>query len=192
MGFGEHSKRNHSEREELVGALKHAIGQHDHQENKYATPTGTPPNMQRLGTLVAIGISIHNFPEGIATFVGGLEDIHLGMAIAVAIAIHNIPEGLAISVPVYADTGSRRKAFLWSFLSGISEVVGAILAALILMPFISKPLMGFVLAVVAGIMVIISFDEVIPAAKAFNSEHIPMLGLIFGMAIMMMSLRMLK
>jgi ZIP family zinc transporter len=168
------------------------IGQHDHPRDKYDQMNEGMRGLERTGLLVAIGISVHNFPEGIATFVGTVNDMNLGLAIAAAIAIHNIPEGLAISAPVYVATGSRKQAFFWSFLSGVSEVVGAGLAALFLMPFLSESLMGYVLAVVAGIMVVISLDEIIPAAKSFPSEHMPLFGMMAGMAVMMVSLWMLQ
>ena len=166
-------------------------------QRDYADPPGNDAarksaNLERTGLLVALGISIHNFPEGMATFVGAMENLDLGIAIAVGIAIHNIPEGLAIAAPVYAATGSRRKAFLWSFLSGVSEMLGAGIAALVLMPFMSGPLMGYVLAGVAGIMVVISLDELIPAAKSFGSEHVPLIGTIAGMLVMMLSLWMMR
>jgi len=167
------------------------VGQHDHARPKEDVVQNSMHRLERTGLLVALGISIHNFPEGMATFVGTLEDLQLGLAIAVAIAVHNIPEGLAVSAPIYAATGSRKKAFLWSFLSGISEVVGASLAALILFPFLSEKLMGYVLAAVGGIMVVISLDEILPAAKSFSSEHIPLLGIMSGMMVMMVSLWML-
>ncbi len=162
------------------------IGQHDHPE-KYPSK-----RLMRTGVLVALGIGVHNFPEGMATFVAALSDVRLGISIAVAIAIHNIPEGLAVSAPIYAATGSRGKAFLWSSLSGVSEPVGALFAAVVLLPFLTPAVLGWVLAAVAGIMVAISMDEIIPAAKSFGSEHAPMLGLISGMAVMAASLWMLK
>jgi ZIP family zinc transporter len=169
------------------------LGQHDHRQGKYDLAGGkTPQALERTGVLVALGLSIHNFPEGMATFIGGMEDIHLGFAIALAIAIHNIPEGLAISAPIYAATGSRRKAFLWSFFSGVSEMIGAFLAAIVLMPFLSETLVGFILAAVGGIMVAISIDELVPAANAFGSEHMPIVGVMTGMAVMMISLWILK
>ncbi len=115
-----------------------------------------------------------------------------GMALGIAIAIHNIPEGLAISAPVYIASGSRKKAFLWSFFSGISEVAGAFLAAAVLMPFLSEIVMGIALACVAGIMVVISLDELIPVAKTIDSEHAPILGVITGMIVMAVSLYLLK
>ena len=127
-----------------------------------------------------------------ATFVGTLDNLHVGIAIAVAIAIHNIPEGLAVSVPIYAPTGSRGKAFLFSFLSGVSEPVGAGLAALVLFPFLTQRVLGWVLAAVAGIMVAISLDELVPAAKSFGDEHTPIVGVIFGMFVMALSLWLLK
>lgn len=162
------------------------IGQHDHAGSK------SPDGLMRTGVLVAFGVGIHNFPEGMATFAGTLEDVRLGMAIAVAIAIHNIPEGLAISAPVYAATGSRGKAFLWSFLSGVSEPIGAGLAALVLLPFLTPTVLGWMLAAVAGIMVSISLDELVPAAKSFGTEHTPIVGVIVGMLVMAFSLWMLK
>ena len=140
---------------------------------------------------VALGLGIHNFPEGMATFVGTLEDPSLGIAIAVAIAIHNIPEGLAVSAPVYAATGSRGKAFLWSFLSGVAEPLGAGLAALVLMPYLNETVLGYVLSAVAGIMVFISIDELVPVSRCFGEEHLSIVGIVVGMAVMAFSLRLL-
>lgn len=148
--------------------------------------------LKRTGLLVAFGIGIHNFPEGMATFAGALKDVNLGIAIAVAIAIHNIAEGLAVAAPVYAATGSRRKAFFWSFLSGVSEPAGAGLAALVLMPFLTPTVLAWVMAAVAGIMVAIALDELMPAAKSFGSAHMPILGVIVGMVVMAVSLWLLK
>lgn len=169
------------------------LGQHDHRlgKNDFAGAKA-PQALERTGVLVALGLSIHNFPEGMATFIGGMQEIHLGLAIAVAIAIHNIPEGLAISAPIYAATRSRRKAFLWSFFSGVSEIIGACLAAIVLMPFLSETLLGFVLAAVGGIMVAISIDELVPAANAFGTEHMPIVGVMVGMAVMVISVWILK
>ncbi len=146
----------------------------------------------RMGVLVALGIGIHNFPEGMATFAGTLQDAKLGVAIAVAIAIHNIPEGLAVSAPVYAATKSRGKAFLWSFLSGLAEPVGAGVAAVFLLPFLTPTLLGWLLALVAGIMVFIAFDELVPTSRSYGQEHAAILGVVFGMAIMSLSLWMLR
>ncbi len=144
--------------------------------------------MYRTGLLVALGIAIHNFPEGMATFVGTLQDVRLGIAIGVAIAIHNIPEGLAVSTPVYLATGSRSKAFWWSFLSGIAEPAGAAVSALFLMRFMNETFLGWVLSVVAGIMVYISLDELIPASREYKKENHAILGAIAGMAVMAFSL----
>ncbi|NPV08714.1 MAG: zinc transporter ZupT [Anaerolineae bacterium] len=149
-------------------------------------------NLEKTGLFVALGIGIHNFPEGMASFVGALEDPSLGIAIAVAVAIHNIPEGLAVAAPIYAATGSRRKAFLWSFLSGLAEPVGAGLAALVLLPFLSPAVLGVVLAAVAGIMVFISMDELVPVASSFGQEHLPIVGVSLGMVVMAVSLGILR
>jgi len=144
--------------------------------------------LMRTGLITALAITVHNFPEGMATFAATLENPELGVAIAVAIAIHNIPEGIAVSVPIYYATGNKKKAFLWSFLSGMSEPLGALIGFLILMPFMSPLLMNCVLASVGGIMVFISFDELLPAAREYGEHHISIYGLIAGMAIMAVSL----
>ncbi|MBL7092458.1 zinc transporter ZupT [candidate division KSB1 bacterium] len=164
------------------------IGQYDHKICE------SDHGLKRTGMLIALGIGVHNFPEGLATFAGALEDVHLGIAIAVAIAIHNIPEGLAVSAPIYAATGSRKKAFFWSFLSGVSEPIGAGLAALVLLPFLTTVVVGWLLAAVAGIMIAISLDEIIPVAKTFGGEHshVPILGIITGMFVMAVSLWLLN
>ena len=146
------------------------------------------PELMKMGVFTAIAIGIHNFPEGIATFISTLQDPSVGFAIAVAVAIHNIPEGIAVSVPIYYATGSRRKAFKLSFLSGLAEPVGAVLAFLILMPFLNEFVFGITFAMVAGIMVFISLDELLPAAKRYDETHLSIYGVIAGMAIMAISL----
>lgn len=151
-----------------------------------------PPknSLKRVGIMTALAIGIHNFPEGIATFTAAVNDPKLGVAIAIAIAIHNIPEGIAVSVPIYYATGSRKKAFRLSFLSGLAEPVGAIVGYSILIPFMTPMVLGAVFAVVAGIMVFISLDELLPAAQEWGEHHISILGVIFGMAVMAVSLLM--
>lgn len=142
----------------------------------------------RMGMLSAIAIAIHNFPEGIATFTVAMRDPSLGGSIALAVAIHNIPEGIAVSVPVYFATRSRRKAFVLSFLSGLAEPLGAAFAYFLLAPFFTPALAELLFAGVAGIMVFISFDELLPAAREYGEHHLSLYGLIFGMAVMAVSL----
>jgi zinc transporter, ZIP family len=149
---------------------------------------GKNPRLMRMGLMTALVIAIHNFPEGLATFIAALHDPNLGIAIAVAIAIHNIPEGIAVSVPIYYATGSRRKAFTLSFLSGLAEPLGALVGYLILMPFLTPVLMGILFAAVAGIMVFISLDELLPAAREYGEPHLSVYGLMGGMAVMALSL----
>ena len=144
--------------------------------------------LYRMGVMSAVAIAIHNFPEGIATFLVALQDIKLGLPIAIAIAIHNIPEGIAVSVPIYFATGSRKKAFKYSFLSGLAEPLGAVFALLILAPFLTPVLFGFVFASVAGIMIFISIDELLPAAREYGRPHLAIYGLIGGMGVMAISL----
>jgi ZIP family zinc transporter len=142
----------------------------------------------KMGTFTAIAIAIHNFPEGLATFMSTLEDPALGIAVAMAVAIHNIPEGIAVSIPIYHATGSRMKAFWYSFASGIVEPIGALIGYLILMPFMSEHVFGVIFAGVAGIMVFIALDELLPAAQKYGHHHLSILGAILGMGIMAASL----
>ena len=148
-------------------------------------------DLLRMGIFTALAIGIHNFPEGLATFMSALSEPSMGFAIAIAIAIHNIPEGLAVSVPIYYATGNKIKAFKYSFLSGLSEPIGALVGYLILRPFMSDIIVGFVFAAVAGIMVFISLDELLPAAKKYGKHHLSIYGLIIGMAVMALSLLLL-
>jgi len=142
----------------------------------------------RMGMFSAIAIAIHNFPEGLATFTGALKDPTLGISIAVAIAIHNIPEGIAVSVPLYYATGSKKRAFGLSFLSGLAEPVGALVGYLILLKFFNDLIFGFLFASVAGIMVFISLDQLLPTAEKYGEHHIAIYGLISGMVVMALSL----
>jgi len=146
------------------------------------------PRLMRMGLFTALAIGIHNFPEGLATFFGTLSDPGVGIAIAVAIAIHNIPEGIAVAVPVYFATGSRKKAFWLSFLSGVSEPVGAVIGYTILKPFFSPTVFGLLFAGVAGIMVFVSLDELFPTAREYGKGHIAIYWLIVGMGVMALSL----
>ncbi|EOH6807318.1 zinc transporter ZupT, partial [Campylobacter jejuni] len=147
--------------------------------------------LKRTGIFTALAIAIHNFPEGFATFISSLDNLTLGIAIAIAVAIHNIPEGLAVSLPIYHATGDKKKAFIYSALSGFAEPLGAFVGALILLPFIGDLTLAISFAVIAGIMVFISLDELLPAAKTYDKAHDSLYGLIVGMAIMALSLNLL-
>ncbi|NLK68832.1 MAG: zinc transporter ZupT [Clostridiaceae bacterium] len=153
---------------------------------------GNVPNdstkLMRMGALTALAIAIHNFPEGIATFIAAIKDPNLGIAITVAVAIHNIPEGVSVSIPVYYATGDKKKAFKLSFISGLAEPLGALVGFLILMPFLNDVIFGVVFATVAGIMVYIALDELLPAAREFGQAHLSIYGLIAGMMVMAVSL----
>lgn len=144
--------------------------------------------LMRLGVFTAVAIGIHNFPEGIATFMSAMSDVAVGISIALAVAIHNIPEGIAVSVPVYYATGSRRKALTWSVLSGFSEPIGALAGYFILTLFKTDVSLGYVFAMVAGIMVYISFDELLPAAHKYGKHHVAIYGLVSGMIVIGLSL----
>lgn len=145
----------------------------------------------RTGMLTALAIAIHNFPEGFATFAAALGNPSVAVAITVAIALHNIPEGIAVAVPVFQATGSRARAIGLSFLSGLSEPLGAVIGFLLLRPFLTDALFGASLAAVAGIMVFISLDKLLPTAEKYGGHHLCVYGIVAGMAVMAVSLAML-
>lgn len=155
--------------------------------------------LMRMGLFTALVIGIHNFPEGLATFLGALQDPSVGFAIAVAVALHNIPEGISVSVPIFYATGNRRKAFAYSLLSGLAEPVGAAAAYLLLLVFtggemgkVPPQITGIMFGAVAGIMVYISIDELLPTSRAYGKGHDSLLGLVAGMVVMALSLLLLK
>lgn len=158
------------------------------EEAEHPTEEFKKKKLLRMGLFSALAIGIHNFPEGLATFTAALQDPTLGIAIAVAIAIHNIPEGIAVSVPVYYATGNKKKAFRLSFLSGLAEPIGAIIGFIILLPFLNDVIFGVLFASVAGIMVFISIDELLPAAREYGEAHLSIYGVIAGMVVMAVSL----
>jgi ZIP family zinc transporter len=173
------------------GTQKPLPGMHDHSMHDR--------KLLRMGLFTALAIGIHNFPEGLATFLAALEDPGLGVAIAVAIALHNIPEGISVSVPIYYATGRRMQAFAWSVLSGLAEPVGAIIAYALLRFLVGgeggvvpPQIMGILFAGVAGIMVYISLDELLPTSRAYGKGHDSLLGLMGGMAVMAISLLLMK
>lgn len=144
--------------------------------------------LYRMGVVTALAIALHNFPEGLATFVATLEDPQLGFHIAFAVAVHNIPEGIAVAVPIYFATGSRKKAFIFSFASGLAEPLGALIGYGLILTFFSDALFGLLFAMVAGIMVFISFDQLLPAARMYGRHHVSVYALVAGMMVMAGSL----
>ena len=148
--------------------------------------------LMRMGMFTALAIAIHNFPEGLATFLATLDDPSVGAAIAVAIALHNIPEGISVAVPIYYASGSRKSAFVFSLLSGLAEPVGAVLGYLILRPILSDAVTGAMFAGVAGIMVYISLDELLPTSRAYGKGHDSLYGLLSGMMVMALSLLLMQ
>jgi ZIP family zinc transporter len=173
------------------GVSAQTEGIHDHSSHHH--------KLMRMGLFTALAIGIHNFPEGLATFLAALQDPTLGVAIAVAIALHNIPEGISVSVPIFYATGNRRKAFLYSMLSGLAEPVGAGIAYLALRFFmgghdavIPPQIVGILFGGVAGIMVYISLDELLPTSRAYGKGHDSLLGLSAGMVVMALSLLLMR
>ena len=155
--------------------------------------------LMRMGLFTALAIGIHNFPEGLATFLAALQDPGLGVAIAIAIALHNIPEGISVSVPIFYATGSRKKAFIYSALSGLAEPIGAIIGYAAIRLFlggdsgmIPPEVMGVLFGGVAGIMVYISLDELLPTSRAYGKGHDSLLGVVAGMLVMALSLLLMK
>lgn len=148
--------------------------------------------LKRTGIFTAIAIAIHNFPEGFATFVAALDGVSLGVAIALAVAIHNIPEGMAVSLPIYHATGDRKMAFWYAFLSGFAEPVGAVIGFFVLMPLLGDMTLGITFGMVAGIMIYISLDELLPSARVYGNPHTAIAGVALGMGVMASSLLLFK
>lgn len=148
--------------------------------------------LRRTGIFTAVAIAIHNFPEGFATFVSALDSLTLGIGIALAVAIHNIPEGMAVSLPIYHATGERKKAFGYALLSGLAEPLGAALGFFVLMPLMGELTLGITFGLVAGIMIYICLDELLPSARIYGNSHTTMGGIVAGMAVMSSSLLLFK
>lgn len=144
--------------------------------------------LKRTGVFTALAIGIHNFPEGFATFIAAIDDINIGITIALAIAIHNIPEGMAVSLPIYHATGNRKTAFWYAFVSGLAEPIGAVIGFFLLLPLMGAATLGITFGFVAGIMVYISFDELLPSARLYGNAHTTILGIVLGMMVMAVSL----
>jgi zinc transporter, ZIP family len=157
-------------------------GEHN---GKYSKKNG---KILKLGILVMIGVTIHNFPEGMAVLFSSLANIKFGFAVACAIALHNIPEGIAVSLPIYYATKSKAKAYMATFLSAVAEPIGALLALVVMYRFLSEFILFSLLAAVGGIMVFISFDELLPQALEYKNQHTIIMGLIAGMVLMALSL----
>ncbi|AIJ08677.1 MULTISPECIES: zinc transporter ZupT [Edwardsiella] len=165
---------------------------HQHAHDMVALGNRKPRSLKRTALLLTLGISLHNFPEGIATYVTASADLELGMGIALAVAIHNIPEGLAVAGPVYAASGSRLRALWWASLSGVAEILGGLLAFTLLGPAVSPVGMAAIMALVAGIMVALSVDELMPLAREIDPHSNPSRGVLCGMTVMGLSLALLQ
>lgn len=167
----------------VIAAIEFLIP-HEYKEEHLTEKEKKNKKLMKTGLLVSVGIVIHNFPEGILTMFGTMKDPQLGLVLLLAIAIHNIPEGISVSTPIYYATGNRKKAFLWSLFSGISEPIGALVGFFVLSPFITPFVLNLALAFVAGIMVFISFDELLPLSFSHGEAHLTITSLFLGMLTM--------
>jgi len=174
--------------DKLIPSFENPHELHKVEEMEEGADNTDYKGLYRMGIFAALAIGIHNFPEGLATFLAALHDPSLGIAIAVAIAIHNIPEGIAVSIPIFFATNNKKKAFMYSFMSGLAEPVGALIGYFILMQFINDIVFGVIFSGVAGIMVFISLDELLPAAREYGEHHLAIYGLVAGMGVMAISL----
>ena len=159
----------------------------DHIESDFLTTnkrTEQRKKVKRAGLITALAVSLHNLPEGIATFLVSSQDLALGIPVAIAISIHNIPEGIAIALPIFHATGKKRQAILYTFLSGISEPIGGLIGVLLLRTLMPEQMIGMMTAAVAGIMVYLSFDTLLPLAREYGENHHVIIGIMSGMLIM--------
>ena len=161
----------------------------DHFKHPLAITESQPDDyLMRTGYLTALAIGMHNLPEGLATFGATLTNANLGVITAVAIAVHNIPEGISVSVPIFYATGNKNKAFFYSFCSDLTEPLGALIGYSILRPFLSATVLASLLSFIAGIMVYISLDQLLPAAQRYGCGHVTIIGVVLGMFVMALSL----
>lgn len=136
--------------------------------------------LYKVGIVSMIAIIIHNIPEGIATFIATTNDTTLGLKLTLAIALHNIPEGITIAIPIYYSTNSKKKAFLYSLVSGFSEPFGAIITYIFLKEYITIKILGILFSIIAGIMLYISFYELLSSTKKYNQNKRSKLFFIIG------------
>jgi len=162
---------------------------HIYEEETYEKKKG---KLEKVAILLFLGIFIHNFPEGIVVFFSSVTNLKLGLLVALAIAMHNIPEGIAVSMPILYATKSRKKAIWYSFLSGIAEPIGAILSFFILYKFLNDFILGLILSATAGVMIFISFDELLPYVYKHKNQHFSILGLFLGMFVISLSIYLLS
>ena len=166
----------------------HEVASADGGIATHADKPKSADRLMRTGLFTAAAIAIHNLPEGLAAFISAMQEPSVAIPIVVAIAIHNIPEGIAVSAPIFYATGDRKKAFFFSFASGLSEPLGALVGYFLLMPIMNDVVFGVLFASVAGIMVFISLDELLPSAREYGEHHLAIYGLVAGMAVMALSL----
>ncbi len=145
-------------------------------------------DLYKLGILNMIVLIMHNLPEGIATFLSSYQDINLGIKLAFAIMLHNIPEGIGIAIPIYYSTNNKKKAILYAFYSGIAEPIGGIIALIFLKNYISELMISMVLIVVAGLMITLSIQELLPKALKYNENKALITGLIVGLILVIINL----
>ena len=174
-----------------IAAIDFLVPEDENPHEIHTEEEANKKGLHRTGMMLALAIGIHNFPEGLATFTSALTNLEIAIPIVFAIAIHNIPEGIAVSVPIYHATGSRKKAFIYSFLSGMAEPIGALVGFLFLMPIWSPTLNAALLAFVSGIMIYISLDELLPGTEKYGHHHLGLIGVILGFAVMAGSLLLL-
>ncbi len=189
----------HEYKQERVLGVTPIIGskaKFDSQAGRQPTASSDSVHSSRLmrsGILIALGITIHNVPEGLAVFSSAITgNVAFGLLVAIAIAIHNIPEGISVSIPIYEATGNRHKAFIFSFAAGLAEPVGAVIGYAVLFPFLTPTLVYSLLAFAAGIMVYISLDELLPTAHMYGKEHFVIIGVTVGMLVMALSILLLR
>lgn len=172
----------------IASVIDTCLPQDHHLDNKSLSKEN---KLKHLGVFTALALALHNFPEGLATFMAALESPALGISIAIAVAVHNIPEGIAVALPVYHATGSRARAFWYSTFSGLAEPLGAIVGFVFLKALLHEAAFGVLFALIAGIMVYISLDELLPTAHEYGEPHKVIWGVVGGMMVMAISLQML-
>ena len=156
--------------------------------NKKVALLSNSNNLYRVGVLSMLALMLHNFPEGIATFMTAYNDLNMGISLGIAIMLHNIPEGISISVPIYYSTGSKTKGLLYTFISGLAEPLGAVMTYILFKRFINDITISIVLVFVAGIMITLAIEEMLPEANKYKKTQYSIIGLILGVVLVIINL----
>lgn len=144
--------------------------------------------LYRVGVLSMLSLLVHNIPEGIICAMTSMSNIELGLKMTFIIMLHNIPEGICIALPIYYSTKSKFKAFVYTAISGLGEIVGALITILFLKRFITPLFLFAVLLITAGIMIYLSLNKILKTGVTYKEYYWLILGILFGIVVLIITM----